>query len=105
MNLTNPDQRRALRSIIQAIVALVVIALVAWIIHLLAEQPGPLESIALSLCGIAAMGTLGYIAENVTRAITFKAGIIEAGIGAEEAAHKVADAAVEAADEVKDVKP
>jgi hypothetical protein len=81
--LTNPEARRALRSIVQAVVALVVVGLVAWIIHKLDGNAGPLERIAMFLCCIVALGTLGYIAENVTRAIKFKigAGGIEGGIG------------------------
>lgn len=103
LGLDSPDRRRALRSLVQAIVALVVIGLVAWVIHLLRGNPGPLERVALSLTGIVALGTLGYIAENVTRAVKFKAGPtgIEAGIGAEEAAQEVATAAQDKADEVK----
>ena len=33
MGLDNADKRRALRSIVQAVVALVIVGLVAWIVH------------------------------------------------------------------------
>jgi len=84
--LDNPDKRRALRSIVQAVVALVIVGLVAWIIHLLRTEPEPLYKIALALIGIVFAGTVFYGAENVTRAVRFKAGAdgIEAGIGGEE---------------------
>ena len=103
MMLTNPETRRGLRSLVQAIVALAVIALVAWIINLLRTEAEPLRQIALALIAIVALGTTGYIAENVSRAINFKAGLsgIEAGIGAPEAAQEVADAAQDKADEVR----
>lgn len=86
LGLDNPDKRRALRSIVQAIVALAVIALVGWIIHLLRTEPDPLYHIALALIGIVFAGTLLYGAENVTRAVKIKAGPdgLEAGIGGEE---------------------
>ena len=101
--LTNPEARRGLRSIVQAVVALAVIGLVAWIIHLLRTEAEPLRQIALALIAIVGLGTTGYIAENVGRALTFKAGLdgIEAGIGAEDAAQSVADAAQVQADDLK----
>lgn len=103
MNLTNPETRRGLRSLVQALVALAVIGLVAWIIQLLRTEAEPLRQIALALIAIVGLGTSGYIAENVGRALKFKAGLdgIEAGIGADEAAQTVADAAQAQADEVK----
>lgn len=81
MGLDNPDKRRALRSIIQAVVALVVVGLVAWIIDLLRHEVDPLYHIALALIGIVFAGTALYGAENVTRAVKIKAGPLEAGIG------------------------
>lgn len=86
LGLDNADKRRALRSIVQAVVALVVVGLVGWIVHLLRTEPEPLYKIALALVGIVFAGTVFYGAENVTRAVRFKAGAggIEAGIGGEE---------------------
>jgi len=113
LGLDSPDRRRALRSIVQAVVALVIVGLVGWIIHLLRTEVDPLYKIALALLGIVFAGTVfyGWIihllrtevdplykialallgivfagtvfygAENVTRAVKIKAGILEAGIG------------------------
>lgn len=71
----------------QAVVALVIVALVAWIIHLLRTETEPLYKIALALIGIVFAGTAFYGAENVTRAVKIKAGLdgIEAGIGDDDA--------------------
>ncbi len=101
MILKNPEARRGLRSVVQAIVALVVIGLVAWIVHLLAAHPVPLENIALACLAIVALGTTGYIAENTVRAIKLKGFGVEASIGdAPEAAQAVADAAQDEADSI-----
>jgi hypothetical protein len=81
LGLDSPDRRRALRSIVQAVVALVIVGLVAWIVHLLRTEVEPLYKIALALLGIVFAGTVFYGAENVTRAVKIKAGILEAGIG------------------------
>lgn len=84
--LDNPDKRRALRSIVQAVVALAVIALVGWIVHLLRTETEPLYKIALALLGIVFAGTVFYGAENVTRAVKIKAGPdgLEGSIGGSE---------------------
>jgi hypothetical protein len=84
LGLDNPDKRRALRSIVQAVVALVIVGLVAWIIHLLRTEVEPLYKIALALVGIVFAGTVFYGAENVTRAVKIKAGILEGSIGDDE---------------------
>lgn len=84
LGLDNADKRRGLRSIVQAIVALAIVGLVAWIIHLVRTEAQPLERIALALIAIVALGTLGYIAENVTRAIKLKTPLGEASIGDSE---------------------
>lgn len=86
LGLDNPDKRRALRSIVQAVVALAVIGLVGWIIHLLRTEAEPLLKIALALLGIVFAGTVFYGAENVTRAVKIKAGPsgLEADIGGGE---------------------
>ena len=81
LGLDSPDRRRALRSIVQAVVALAIVGLVGWIIHLLRTEVDPLYKIALALLGIVFAGTVFYGAENVTRAVKIKAGILEAGIG------------------------
>ena len=81
LGLDSPDRRRALRSIVQAVVALVIVGLVGWIVHLLRTEVEPLYKIALALLGIVFAGTVFYGAENVTRAVKIKAGILEAGIG------------------------
>jgi len=107
MNLGNPDARRGLRAIVEAIISLVAIGLVAWLIRSLAGNAGPLERIALSLIALTALGTLGYVMENVTRAFKFAAGPdgIKMEAGAEAAAQTVADAAQGQADVIKDTQP
>lgn len=84
--LDNPDKRRALRSIVQAVVALAVIALVGWIVHLLRTETEQLYKIAIALLGIVFAGTVFYGAENVTRAVKIKAGPdgLEGSIGGSE---------------------
>ncbi len=101
--LHNADARRGLRSIIQAIVALIVVGFVGWIIYLLQNETNPLLQICIGLLGIVGMGTLFYGAENVTRAVKLKAGTngFEAEIGAADAAQSVATAAQKKADTVK----
>ena len=84
MSLRDPDSRRALRSVIQAIVALAVIPLIAWLIDLLDKQPDALLKIAMALLGIVALGTVFYGAENVTRAVKIKTLLGEASIGDKE---------------------
>jgi cation transporter-like permease len=81
MSLNNPDSRRALRSIVQAVVALVLVGFIGWLIYLLAAEPKALLKIAMSLCIIVGLGTLLYGAENVTRSVKFKIGPAEGGIG------------------------
>lgn len=81
MSLRDPDTRRALRSVIQAIVALAIIPLIAWLIHLLDNEPDALLKIAMALLGIVALGTVFYGAENVTRAVKIKTPLGEASIG------------------------
>lgn len=93
MTLRNPDSRRALRSIVQAIVALVVVGLVAVIIHHLKGQPHELYGIGLGALVIVGIGTLLYGAENVTRAVKFKGPLgIEGAIGDESIPVKVINA-------------
>lgn len=81
MSLNNPDSRRALRSVVQAIVALALIALLFWITGLLEKDADGLRGIARGALIICGLGTLLYGAENVTRSVKFKAGPVEGGIG------------------------
>jgi hypothetical protein len=81
VSLNNPDSRRALRSIVQGIVALALIALLYWITSLLSKDIIGLRNIARGALIICGLGTLLYGAENVTRSVRFKAGPIEGGIG------------------------
>lgn len=107
MNLKDPDARRGLRSVVQAIVALLVIIIIWVAVHYLKDQPKELYRVAMALCVIVGIGTLLYGAENVTRAVRFKGPLgIEGGIGEEEkrAAEHVLDGAKEAAADVG-VKP
>lgn len=87
MSLNNPDSRRALRSVIQAIVALAVIGLLYWLTHLLSKDVDGLRGISRGALIIVGMGTLLYGAENVTRAVRFKGPFgIEGGIGGDDGA-------------------
>lgn len=81
MTLNNPDTRRALRSIIQAVISLVILGFVGWLIYLLQADNPSLLKIAMALLGIVGMGTLFYGAENVTRAVKAKTPFGELEIG------------------------
>lgn len=86
MSLRNPDSRRALRSVVQALVAVVIVALVAVIIHHLRGHAHELYGLGMGSLVIVGIGTLLYGAENVTRAVRFKGPLgIEGGIGDEPA--------------------
>lgn len=69
MSLTNPDARRALRSVIEAIAALCLIGLLYWVTSLLRAVPAGLEGISHGALIILGLNALFYGAENVTRAI------------------------------------
>ena len=104
MNLSDQTVRQGLRAFIQAFSELGIIALVAWVIYLVKSEPAPLEHIALAVVAIIGLYAVGHVAENVTRAVKFKAsmiGGIDAEIGADQAAQVVADAAQNQADAVK----
>ena len=103
MSLTNPDARRALRAVVDAAVAFVILALVAWVIHLVSSEGGRLERIALALIVILVLGTIFYGAENVTRAVKLSVGKdgVTADIGATQGADAVAEAASDKRDEIK----
>ena len=98
--LNNPESRRGLRSIIQAVVVLVLLYFVwRWVKRL--EGDALLETARWAL-GIIALGTFGYIMENTTRAFKLSAGADGLHVESEgEAAQVVADAAQDKADEVK----
>lgn len=102
--LTDPESRRGLRAIIQAVGALVSLSLLAWIIWISETQHATIYMIAGGLISLAGLRELFYGAENVTRALKFsisKDGV-SADMGPDEAADAVAGAAVAKADEVKD---
>lgn len=81
MSLNNPDSRRALRSVVQAIVALAFVALLYWLTHLLKSDVPSLREIARGALIICGVGTILYGAENVTRAVKVKTLLGEAEIG------------------------
>lgn len=78
------------------------IPMVAVTIHLLASEPDAILKIAMALLVIVGLGTVFYGAENVTRAVKFKAGAggIEGEIGGGEA-QQVATAAQNKANDFK----
>lgn len=86
MNLSNPEARRALRSVVQAAVVLMLLALVWWLSERL-QAPEALREIARWSLGIVGLGTFFYGLENTTRAFKLSAGrsgvSIEAGGEAE----------------------
>lgn len=72
--LTNPESRRALRSAVQALVALALVALAWWLTELLKTDNRALIEIARIALGIVGLGTLGYAFENGMRAFKLSAG-------------------------------
>lgn len=82
MSLNNPDSRRALRSVVQAVIVLALVGLLAWLIALLSASAPDLFRIAMALCAIVGLYVLLIGVENVGRAV-IKAGRdgIEADIG------------------------
>ncbi|MDP9056397.1 MAG: hypothetical protein M3N34_03565 [Pseudomonadota bacterium] len=79
--LQDPNSRRALRAIVEAGVALGLLALVWWITAALRENAGGLREIARGALLIIGLGTLFYGMENVTRAFRLQLG--PGGIAAE----------------------
>lgn len=69
MSLRDPDTRRALRSVVEAIVALCLVGLLYWLTSLLRSVPDGLEGIARGSLIILGLGTIFYGAENTARAI------------------------------------
>jgi hypothetical protein len=77
----NADGRRALRAVVEAAIALGLLALVWWIAGLLRGDAGGLRAIARGAMLIIGLGTLFYGMENVTRAFRIQVG--PTGIAAE----------------------
>ena len=79
--LRNPDSRRALRAVVEATIALGLLALVWWIAEMLRGDAVGLREVARGALLIVGLGTLFYGMENVTRAFRFQLGT--SGIAAE----------------------
>ncbi|MEN9924066.1 MAG: hypothetical protein RL268_192 [Pseudomonadota bacterium] len=74
MIFSNPDERRALRSAVNAAMALIGLGFVGWIIWLLAGEAGFLFYIALSLLAINFAREIFAGVENVSRAVKARIG-------------------------------
>jgi hypothetical protein len=87
MNLSNPDARRALRACVAAILTIALLAFVWWFAPRVTDPHDMLVLLGEAL-GIIGLFVFLYGIENVSRAITFKAGKdgVEASVGAEEGA-------------------
>lgn len=72
MILANPEARRALRSIVQALVVFTLLALVWWWSERFDQET--LRAGMHWALGIVGLGTLGYVMENGLRALKLKAG-------------------------------
>ncbi len=75
------DGRRALRAVVEAAIALGLLALVGWITEMLRDDAAGLRELARGALLIIGLGTLFYGMENVTRAFRFQVG--PTGIAAE----------------------
>lgn len=86
MIFSDPDDRRALRSAVNAAMALVGLGFVGWIIHLVAGNAGVLLYIALTLLAINFVREILHGAENLARAVKAKLGKdgVELSIGDKE---------------------
>jgi hypothetical protein len=108
MTFSNPDTRRALRSIVEAVTALCLVGLLFWLTSLLEGIPAGLEAIARGSLIILGLNAVFYGAENVSRAISLTGPM---GLGAKfgpdapQAAQTVADSAQQTADVIKDAAP
>lgn len=80
MSLTNPDSRRALRAVMEALVVAALLGLLYWLTGKLDGHPHELLDVARGCLVIIGIGTLFYGAENVTRAFKISG---PAGLGAE----------------------
>lgn len=86
MIFSDPDDRRALRSAVNAAMALVGLGFVGWIIHLVAGNAGVLLYIAMMLLAINFVREILHGAENLARAVKAKLGRdgVELSIGDKE---------------------
>ncbi len=86
MGLRDPDSRRALRAVVEGIIAFALLALVWWIADGLRSDAAGLREIARSALLIIGLGTLFYGMENVTRAFRLQVGPmgVEAEAGPEQ---------------------
>jgi hypothetical protein len=75
------DGRRALRAVVEAAIALGLLALVWWIAGMLRDNAAGLRELARGALLIIGLGTLFYGMENVTRAFRIQVG--PTGIAAE----------------------
>lgn len=104
MTLSNPDSRRGLRSVVEAIIALCLVGLLYWLTSLLSGVPAGLEGIARGALIILGLNAIFYGAENVSRAIKLTGPLgtsAEFGPDAPAAAQTVADSAQTTADAIK----
>jgi hypothetical protein len=72
-SLRDPDTRRAVRAIVQAVLALALIGLLYWIVGRVDSKSPLLNVVVRGTLIILGLGEVFYGAENVTRAITLKA--------------------------------
>ncbi len=109
MSLTNPDSRRAWRTVVATIVVGVLLYFVWAITDRLTDVPG-LREIARWSLGIIGLFMLGYVMENGLRSFKWN---LPGGFGGEadngdppvaKAAQAVADSAQTTADIIKDTK-
>jgi hypothetical protein len=70
--LRDPDGRRAVRAIVQAVLALALIGLLYWVAGRVQAGSPVLNVIVRGALIILGLGEIFYGAENVTRAITLK---------------------------------
>ena len=91
--LRDPDARRALRAVIEAAIAIALVAMVWWIAEALRGDVGGLREIARGALLIIGLGTMFYGMENVTRALRFQAG--PAGVEVEAGPEPLAEQAAQ----------
>jgi hypothetical protein len=84
MSLNNPDSRRALRSVIHSISALVLTGLLFWLTGLLKHSNEGLITIARGALTILGVGEFMYGAENVSRAVKISTPLGSAEVGDDE---------------------
>ena len=98
------ETRKAIRSVLSAIVILAVLGLLFWQTYLIQLLPFQVAGLARLLIGILALNEIMNGAENVTRAFKFTGPLglgADFGADAPAAAQAVADSAQDAADIVK----